>query len=299
MLMEHARLFESHRKTLEGIAYRMLGSLAEASEIVQETYIKWHQQDIGAIDNPRSWLITVCTRLSMNQLKLAYKQREDYIGEWLPEPLVEDFSDPLHAQLEFNESLSMALLRVLEMLSPTERAVFLLYDVFELSFSEIADTVHKTPAACRQLASRARKHIRENRPRFNATPDEHRTLLHQFGTALKTCDFNELVSIFAEDIEVYSDGGGKVSALPKVMHGHLSAARFLFKVYSDFQKQNIEIDIVPQRFNGSLGMLIYENKVLSTTLMVECTYGKICRIYAVRNPDKLGKVETLSSVPET
>lgn len=294
MSEEKATLFEQYRKTLEGIAYRMLGSLSEAHDVVQETYIKWHQQESLALENPRAWLITVCTRLSLNQLKSACKQRECYVGEWLPEPFIDDVGNDLDANLEINESLSIALLHTLEKLTPTERAVFILHDVFDFKFDEIAKILNKNPAACRQLASRARKRVQDSRPRFSTSEVEHQRLLQGFIDATNGLDIDQLVAILSEDAELYSDGGGKVEALPEVMKGGANIARFFIGIFTGYKKGNVKIAVIPQRFNGSLGLLIFEDNVLATALSVECMQDRICRIYAVRNPDKLGFVDISS-----
>ncbi len=287
MSIDKSQIFEQHRRALEGLAYRMLGSLSEAQDAVQETYITWHKQDSNTLHNYRAWLITVCTRICLNQLKLSYRQREIYIGEWLPEPHFHEFDEGMDTRLEINETLTIALLHVLEKLSPVERAVFLLHDVFDFTFAEIADIVDKSPANCRQLATRARKHIQSSRPRFPATHDEHRTLLDKFTKAAQTCDSDELVSILTEDVELYSDGGGKVEALPDILSGNQNVARFFSGIFSTYRKEKVLLNIVTQKFNSLLGLLIFENEQLTTVLTIECESGYIRRIYAVRNPDKL------------
>lgn len=287
MSIDKAQIFERYRQTLEGLAYRMLGNLTEAQDAVQETYIKWHKQDSNTLHNYRAWLITVCTRICLNQLKLSYKQREVYIGEWLPEPLFHQFDEGMNAQLEINETLTMALLHILEKLSPIERAVFLLHDVFDFKFTEIAKIVDKSSANCRQLATRARKRIQSSRPRFSATQDEHRRLLDKFIKAAQACDIDGLVSVLMEDVELYSDGGGKAVALPDILSGNQSVAKFFSGIFSTYKKEKVFLDIVTQKFNSLLGLLIFENEQLTTALSIECESGYIRRIFAVRNPDKL------------
>jgi RNA polymerase sigma-70 factor, ECF subfamily len=288
MLNQRAEVFEKHRRTLEGLAYRMLGTLAEARDVVQETYLKWHDADIEALNSPRAWLITVCSRIALNQLKSARKQRELYVGEWLPEPFPDepDLYDP-GVQAEINDSVSVALLLVLEKLSSEERAVFLLHDIFELSFAEVAQAIGKTSANCRQMATRARKRIRENRPRFVATPEEHRLLLEGFMGAAKQLDVEGLISLLATGAELYSDGGGKAEALPAVLRGANDVASFIVHVFSHYKRDGVEIRTQSQRFNGSLGVLVFEDEQLATALTIETHLGRICRIYAVRNPSKL------------
>jgi RNA polymerase sigma-70 factor, ECF subfamily len=287
MSIDKTQIFELHRQTLEGLAYRMLGNLTEAQDAVQETYIKWHKQDDNTLYNYRAWLITVCTRICLNQLKLSYRQREVYVGEWLPEPLFHEFDEGMDAQLEINETLTIAMLHVLEKLSPVERAVFLLHDVFDIKFTEIANIVDKSSANCRQLATRARKHIQSSRPRFSATQDEHRRLLDKFIMAAQACDIDGLVSLLVEDVELYSDGGGKVEALSNMLSGNQSVAKFFLDIFSTYKKEKVFLDIVTKKFNSLFGLLIFENEQLTTTLTIECESGYIRRIFAVRNPDKL------------
>lgn len=287
---QRTEIFEQHRRTIEGLAYRMLGTLAEAHDAVQETYLKWHHADITAIERPRAWLITVCSRISLNQLQSARKQREVYIGEWLPEPLPDEFAkqpnDPAW-QTELNNTISFALLLALEKLSPQERAAFLLHDVFELSFADIAHIIDKSVVQCRQWATRARKHIRTHSQRFVTTPEMHSALLEGFIYATQQHDINKLTTLLANDVELYSDGGGKVQALPEVLRGASDVASFLAEVFSGYRQNGIEIHFQPQRFNGSLGVLVFEDSLLATAITIETHAGRIQQIYAVRNPDKL------------
>ena len=279
-------LFEQHRRTLEGIAYRMLGTLAEARDVVQETYLKWHEAEIETLDSPRAWLITVCSRLALNQLQSARKQREIYVGEWLPEPFPDEVADDPAQQHALDDSVSIALLRALEKLSPVERAVFLLHDIFELSFEEVSGVVGKNSAHCRQLALRARKRVRDNRPRFQASPEQHQQLLEGFIGAAQRLDLDGLISLLAEQVEMYSDGGGKVEALPRMLSGATDVARFFITIFNRFRDKGTTLRIQPQRFNGSLGILMFENDKLATALTIEADAGRISHIYAVRNPDK-------------
>jgi len=290
MFSDKTQIFEQHRRTLEGLAYRMLGTLTEAQDAVQETYLKWHKQDCNALNSYRAWLITVCTRICLNQLKLSYKRREVYVGEWLPEPLFQEYEEGMDAQLEINDTLTMALLQVLEKLSPIERAVFLLHDVFDMSFSEISGIVNKSPTNCRQIATRARKRISDRKPKFAVTQQEHRILLEGFISAAQMCDIDGLISVLVGDVELYSDGGGKVSALPDILFGSRNVAEFFASIFSDYQKQQINVNIVFQKFNSSFGLLLFENGQLTTVLTIECEYNQIIRIFAVRNPDKLCNV---------
>ncbi len=287
---ENSLIFERHRMTLEGLAYRMLGTLSEAQDVVQETYLKWHVADVDSLNNPRAWLITVCSRIAMNYLKSAKKSREVYIGEWLPEPYPDEKSHNFHdpsVEIELDNTVSVALLLALEKLSPTERAVFLLHDIFELSFDEISKIIGKNGANCRQLATRARKRVHDSRPRFQTTPQEHQSLFDAFLLAARQLDTNNLISLLAKHVELYSDGGGKVEALPSILRGAKEVASFFVSVFSEYKQHGIRIRIQSQRFNGSHGILVFEDDLLSTALTIETHLGCISKIYAVRNPNKL------------
>lgn len=288
MLDQRTAVFEQHRRTLEGIAYRMLGTLTDARDVVQETWLKWNSVDVDTLESPRAWLITVCSRLALNQLQSARHQREIYVGEWLPEPFPDDpGSDPAH-QHAIDDTVSIALLRALEKLSPVERAVFLLHDIFEMEFDEVSQVVGKNSAHCRQLALRARKRVRDERPRFTTTPEQHQALLEGFVSAAQQLDMNGLIRLLAQQVEMYSDGGGKVEALPHMLSGATDVAQFFIRIFNGFRTKGTDLRIVPQRFNGSLGILLYENDQLATALTIEADGHHISHIYAVRNPDKLG-----------
>ncbi|MEM8613854.1 MAG: RNA polymerase sigma factor SigJ [Cyanobacteria bacterium P01_H01_bin.105] len=287
---ERTLIFEQNRSTLEGIAYRMLGELSGALDIVQETYLKWCEIDVSTVHSPRAWLITVCSRLALNQLKSARVRRELYVGEWLPDPFPDQLNQDPRVQLELDDTVSVALMLALERLSPSERAAFLLHDVFNLSFDEIANTLGKSNANCRQLATRARKRIREHRPRFHTTPEEHQTLLDAFISAARQGDLDRLIALLANKVELYSDGGGQVEALPSMLCGAKKVAKFFVSIFGRYQRNAIAIQTVWLRFNGSSGLLIYENGQLATALTLDVHAGHIHRLYAVRNPDKLSQL---------
>ena len=287
---ERTLIFEQNRPTLEGIAYRMLGELSGALDIVQETYLKWCEMDVSTVQSPRAWLITVCSRIALNQLKSARVRRERYVGEWLPEPLPDRLHQDPRVQLELDDTVSVALLLALERLSPSERAAFLLHDVFNLSFDEIANTLGKSNANCRQLATRARKHIRDHRPRFHTTPEEHQTLLEAFINAARQGDLDQLITLLANQVELYSDGGGQVEALPGILCGAEKVAKFFVFIFGRYQRNAIAIQTLWLRFNGSSGILIYENGHLTTALTLDVHAGQIHRMYAARNPDKLSNL---------
>src|SRR5262249_7729931 len=198
--------FEPHRQFLSGLAYRMLGSFADAEDVVQDAFLRWSATDHGAVQNPRAFLARIVSRLCLDRMKSAASRREQYVGTWLPEPLVAPPTEPLA------DDLSLALLLTLERLSPLERAAFLLHDVFDMDYSAVAETIGRTEAACRQLAARAREHVRDERPRFNATPESRTKLADAFQTALLAGDVEGIARLLADDAVLYTDGGGKRTA---------------------------------------------------------------------------------------
>lgn len=288
MAIDKTLIFEENRRTLEGIAYRMLGTLADARDVVQDTYLKWNEVDAATLRSPRAWLITVCSRKALNLLQSARQQRETYVGEWLPEPLPEGASFDLSARMELDESISIALLFVLEKLSPAERAAWLLHDVFDLGFDEIAAILDKTPENCRQLAARARKRVHEGRPRFQATPDEHRKLLVAFFDAARDGSLEQLTGLLSSNVELYADGGGRAEALADMLCGAETVGAFFVDVFRKYAARGVAIRPLPRWFNGLPGLLVFEDDQLATALTLEIDQGRIRRIFAVRNPDKLG-----------
>ncbi|WP_084544305.1 RNA polymerase sigma-70 factor [Chroogloeocystis siderophila] len=287
MTDERTLIFEQNRQTLEGIAYRMLGDLSDARDVVQETYLKWREVDFSSLHSPRAWLITVCSRTALNQLQSARTRRELYVGTWLPEPYLDKLSQDPSAQVELDDTVSVALLLALERLSPPERAAFLLHDVFDLSFGEIASILGKSNASCRQLATRARRRVQEQRPRFHTTPEEHHKLLYAFISAARQGDLEQLMAVLSNNVELYSDGGGKVEALFDILQGANQVARFFISIFDRYHQRNIAVQTLMLRFNGVPGILIYENGQLATALTIDVYAEQIHHLYAIRNPDKL------------
>lgn len=282
---EKTHIFEEHRRLLEGIAYRMLGTLADAQDVVQDTYLKWSRANSSEIENPRSWLVTVCSRLALDVLKSARVRRETYIGPWLPEPFLDEPAPD--AKLRTDETVSLALMLALEKLSPAERAAFLLHEVFGYSFEEVAAILNKSSAACRKLASRARAAVQADKPRFQATPEEHQRLLDAFLKAAHGGDLNRLQTVLAEAVELHADGGGKAVTAPEVLRGADAVASFFLRVMHERKPPGATTEIVTRWFNGVPGVLIYEAGRLVVALSVAIQSGRIHRIYALRNPDKL------------
>lgn len=288
MAIDKTLVFEQNRRTLEGIAYRMLGTLADARDVVQDTYLKWHAADVSAVQSPRAWLITVCSRTALNLLQSARKRRETYVGEWLPEPLPQEASFDHAARMELDQSVSVALLVALEKLSPAERAAWLLHDIFDLAFDEVAAIVGKTPDNCRQLATRARRRIQEGRPRFQATPEEHCTLLSAFFEAARDGRLDILTGLLSGNVELHADGGGRAEAVVETLRGNGRVGEFMVEVFKGYAARSVAIRSQPCWFNGFPGLLVFENERLATALTLEVDQGRIHRIYAIRNPEKLG-----------
>ena len=282
------RSFESHRRALTGLAYRMLGSRAEAEDVVQDAYLRWHAVDRDAVAEPRRYLGTVVTRLCLDRMKSARARREAYVGQWLPEPIVDETLDA-DAAGDLAHDLSVALMLVLERLSPLERASFLLHDVFGLDFSEVARTLQRGEAACRQLAARARIHIEEARPRFPASREQGTRLAAAFAAATQRGDVAMLTKLLAEDAVLYSDGGGKRAAALKPINGADKILRFL----AGISRKNPALSSMqarPAMVNGLAGFVLREEDGAIDTLAFEHNGSRIVAIYVVRNPEKLRHV---------
>jgi RNA polymerase sigma-70 factor (ECF subfamily) len=272
-----------HRGRLLGLAYRMLGSRSDAEDVVQDAYLRF----AGAEDvrNTEAFLVTVVTRLCLDRLKSAKAQRELYVGPWLPEPVFDADVLSADAATELADDLSFALMLALERLSPPERAAFLLHDVFDRPFSEVADMLDRTEAACRQLAARARRAVRDERPALPAPPDSHARLLNAFCEAAASGDISTLAGLLREDAIAITDGGGRKSAALNPIRGADKIIRFLVGIAG--KNAGIDIRIVPMQINGRAGALLYMEGEVDSTLSVAIDGEKIAAIYFVRNPDKL------------
>lgn len=280
--------FEPHRAHLRGLAYRMLSSMAEAEDAVQDAYIRWHRigsKARGAIENPRAWLSKATTRLCLDRIKSARAQRESYVGPWLPEPVIEP--EPADDPAELAQDLSVAFLLLLERLSPLERAAFLLHDVFEMSFQQVAEVLRRDQAACRQLATRARKHIEAGRPRFDARAEDRARIAAAFMSAAGSGDPAQFAHLLAQDAILISDGGGKVKAALNPILGRDRIIAFMLGVRKKLPYPE-GTDYRPSLINGLPGFLIVRpDGTIDQTISFEVQDGVIRRIYAVRNPDKL------------
>jgi RNA polymerase sigma-70 factor, ECF subfamily len=272
-----------HRGRLLGLAYRMLGSRSDAEDVVQDAYLRF----AGAQDvhNPEAFLVTIVTRLCLDRLKSAKAQREVYVGPWLPEPVFDAEGLSAEAATELADDLSFALLLALDRLSPMERAAFLLHDVFDTPFCEVAATLDRTEAACRQLASRARRAVRDERPPPGATPDSHARLLQAFNDAVASGNVRQLAELLREDAVAITDGGGRKFAARNPIIGADKVARFFIGLAGKTAGQNVRIE--PAVINGAVGALLYLDGELDLTLSMAIDGEKIAAIYVVRNPDKL------------
>lgn len=282
-------LFENHRPLMFSIAYRMLGSVMDAEDIVQEAYLRYQTLNPASIQNPAAFLSTMITRLCLNHLNSAQVQREQYIGPWLPEALqTPTESDPANLLIS-HESISMAFLVLLQQLSPSERAVFLLRHVFDYPYAEIALILDKEEAACRQLFSRAQKHIEENRPRFPYSRTEHQKIMASFIQAVSEGDLTTLTDLLTETAMLTSDGGGKASAITRPLYGPIPIAKFFLGLYRHTPP---DFSIKIADFNHKPAILLYTGATLTTLIHLEIGNGHIQAFYITRNPDKLRLLHT-------
>jgi RNA polymerase sigma-70 factor, ECF subfamily len=285
--------FEAYRQRLLGLAYRMLGSVAEAEDAVQETYLRWHAADRATVADPRAFLMTTTTRICLDALRSARVRREEYIGPWLPEPVLDTAALAPDTHTELAEDLSIALLLTLDRLSPLERAAFLLHDVFDCSFGEIAAALGRTEAACRQLAARARAHVRAVRPQSATSPrglygppnTRHERLVSAFVSATRSGDLDGLMRLLARDARVVSDGGGKLAAALNVIEGADRAARFLVGAARKGLPDGVRVRVAS--VNGLFGLIVEGAEGVIQTVAFEIDDDLVRTVYAVRNPDKL------------
>ncbi|MBV9879226.1 MAG: RNA polymerase sigma factor SigJ [Gemmatirosa sp.] len=278
---------EPYRPRLFGIAYRMLGDAAEAEDLVQETFLRWHQADQAAIAAPEGWLVAVVSRLAIDRLRKAATERTTYVGPWLPEPIATDPRDGADYATELASDLSMALLVLLERLAPEERAAFLLREVYDVRYDEIARILSMSEPAARQMVHRARTRVRADRARFTPAPDAHERLLHRFLAALEADDQEALLAVFADDVTLMSDGGGKVSAARNVVRGPERIARMLLGVE---RKWGALVTHRLRRVNGELALVSYFGDRVVMTTTVHGDGDRIGAVYRVLNPEKLRHV---------
>ncbi len=276
-----------YRPRLLGLAYRMLGSRSDADDVLQDAYLRF--AEARDVRNPEAFLVTVVTRLCLDRLKSARARREVYVGPWLPEPVVDAEAMSADAATELADDLSFALLLALDRLSPLERAAFLLHDVFDMPFADVARTLERTEAACRQLATRARKAVRKERPAPPAPPESHAKLLAAFNHAVASGDVAKLASLLRADAIMLSDGGGRKPAALNPIHGADKIARFFVGVTrKNLSRHHVRIESAT--INGSYGALLFLDGEFDQTISLAIDGDKIAAIYLVRNPDKLRHV---------
>ncbi len=281
--MGTAGVFEEHRSLLFTIAYEITGTATDAEDVVQDSFLRWSEVEATAVHNPRAYLAKTVTRQALNALRAAQRRREDYIGPWLPEPVVTapDVAD----NAVLSESLSFAMLVVLETLSPDERAVFVLREVFDFPYAEIAEATDKSVAAVRQIASRAKAHVRARQPRFEVDARRQRAVADRFVTALMGGDMQSLMDVLAPGAVLLSDGGGKATAARRPVIGADNIARFL----AGIAKTPVpDMRVEPSSLNGMPALIVYSGARVDLVALIESSGEHVTGVYLVRNPDKLG-----------
>ncbi|MFJ8752983.1 RNA polymerase sigma-70 factor [Streptomyces sp. NPDC102441] len=278
--------FVAHRNLLFTVAYEMLGSASDAEDILQETWIRWADIDQDTVRDSRAFLVRITTRQALTRLRTLRRRKETYVGPWLPEPLLT--TPDVAEDIELADSVSMAMLLVLETLAPTERAVFVLREVFELGYDEIAQAVDKTPTAVRQIAHRARAHVAARRPREVISPARTRKVLAAFQQAVETGDLRRLLDMIAPDVVLLTDGGGVVQAALEPVVGAESVADVLTRLTS--------VTLQPAQVNGCPALILRTGGEIDTVLAVRHEGGLITGLYAVRNPEKLSRVDRETTV---
>jgi RNA polymerase sigma-70 factor (ECF subfamily) len=294
MTKDRLTTFEAQRSHLLGIAYRMLGEMGAAEDVAQEAWLRWNRAANEAIRDPKAWLSAVTMRLSLDALRKARARRESYVGPWLPEPILPDdmralAADAPAARAELASDLSLALLHVLERLSPEERAALILHDAFDFDYAAIARMLERNEAACRKLVSRARERVKDARPRHAVSSETHRALVEQFVAAAASSDTARLSQLLTKDAVLYSDGGGKAKAALNPIYGADRVVRFSVGVMRKFSPPS-GLVALPVKLNGAPGVLLRSAEGLHSALTVALEGEHIHRIYLVRNPDKLKRI---------
>ena len=281
-----ASLFQPHRARLFGVAYRMLGSRADAEDVLQDAYLRWHDADIHALQSHEAWLVTVVTRLCLDRLRAAKQDRERYVGPWLPEPIMTDTLPSPELRLEMQNEVSVAFLAVLERLGPEKRAAFLLKEVFDYDYAEIAQMLGKAEPALRQMVHRAREEVRAARPKFSVAEESRERLLEKFMAAATTGDRTAIMALLSEDVEYMSDGGGKVYAALKILRGAERIGRLYYSIARSWP--GIQYRLI--RVNGELGAVNIHGGKVHSVLSFRMDGDRITGIYTMRNPDKLAGI---------
>ncbi|WP_280270402.1 RNA polymerase sigma-70 factor [Nocardia wallacei] len=283
--------FVAHRNLLFTVAYEMLGSAADAEDVLQETWLRWSQVDPGQVEDARAYLVRITTRQSLNRLRTLKRRKESYVGPWLPEPLLT--TPDVAENVELAESMSMALMLVLETLSPTERAVFVLREVFDMGYDDIAAAVDKTPAAVRQIAHRARGHVDARRPRTTATPAQAKAALESFQRAIETGDPQGLLDVLAPEVVLLGDGGGVKRAAPRPVVGAEKVARFMA---AGLRKVGATLTTEATTINGNPALLFRLDGEIEGVMAFRIEDGRFTGLYFVRNPEKLTRVESATTL---
>ncbi|WP_036555937.1 RNA polymerase sigma-70 factor [Nocardioides insulae] len=281
-------VFVAHRSLLFTVAYEMLSSAGDAEDVVQETWLRWSEVDLDEVRDPRAYLVRIATRQALNRVRTLSRRKEAYVGPWLPEPLLT--SPDVADDVELADSVSTAMLLVLETLGPVERAIFVLREVFELGYDEIARAVDKTPAAVRQIAHRARSHVAARRPREVVSAEEGRRVTTRFRQAVETGDLQSLVDVLAPDVVLMTDGGGVRNAARRPIEGADKVLRFLSGTLAKTLETVAEIRMVEAEVNGAPALLVWLGGVLDQAVTVRVEEGLVTGLYLVRNPHKLARM---------
>lgn len=287
-------VFDQLRPRLQKMAYRMLGSVAEAEDIVQEVWLRWHAAAHDTIDNAEAWLVAVTTRMSIDRLRAAKIQREQYAGIWLPEPLLTESPATPEEVKERADDVSVAFLLLLERLTPEARAAFLLREVLDVDYDEVAEVLGKTEAACRQLVSRAKTQLRDGRPRYEVSRETHRRLLQSFTVAVERGDFAGIHALLAEEAMLYGDGGGKVPSFPEPM---LGAKRIAQLFYASALRYGSDVRFRLVELGGQWALLRYLDGQLESAMSIETDGNQIVRLLVQRNPNKLTFIAKAHGMP--
>ena len=284
---ERAREFDRHRPLLFSVAYRMLGSASDADDVLQDAYLRWERHAAEPVESPKAYLVTIVSRLCINQLKSARVRRERYVGRWLPEPVPTDTPDA-PAEVLAGESLSYAFMLVLERLNPVERAAFILRDVFDYDYAQIATIINRSEENCRQLVHRAHLHVKQERKRFDASSSDHDQLLKRFVDAALHGEMDGLLRLLSRDVALYADGGGKAPAVPNIVFGADHVARLMLGALRKFVPEEIYVEL--RRINGQPAAVAYAGDRPATALIVSVAANAIAEIYIMSNPEKLRRI---------
>jgi RNA polymerase sigma-70 factor (ECF subfamily) len=289
--IDQLQIFETARPRLLGLAYRILGSRADAEDAVQDTFLKWQDADFASIDNPAAWLTTICTRHCLDQLRAAHRSRVNYVGSWLPEPIHTAVDSEAERTMDLSSSLTTAFLLILERLTPKERAAYLLHEIFEMPYPDIATTLELEEAACRKLVSRAKQHVDQAKVRHVAPAQRQDELLSAFQIAITKGETSQLAALLSDDIRFTSDGGGKVAALLEVLHGRDDVLAFIRRLHSYWSN----LEWRDANINGTRGVLILEHGAIYAAISFAFdNTNQVSGIYVVRNPEKLAMLDAIA-----